>query len=509
METTKTEQLTAPAHTRPGPRERPGVEPAPRAPDPASESITSPEVIGSTEGTYAEAAEVSRATETRSRWGVLRHHHFRNVWIAAFGSSVGGWMEIIGIQWVMTELTTSDAWTASGKPGATLMMAYLGAAQLGPTLVLGILGGLLADRVNRKMLLLVTQAILMVIAGCLAVVSYVGHLSPSLLILFSIGNGITMAFNVPAWQVLTPRLVPRDELTRAITLNGVQFNLARVVGPALGGVLMAWQGPTVLFVVNTLSFLGILLAVATTPDSPAPRHDGSSAWMQIKEAASFMFQRRGPFRVFIALVLFSTLAAPLMRMLPLFVKQIYHAEEGTFGTLLSVMGLGAVLGGLAMRIIPSWYPKHHFIPLSITLAGLSITAVAAAPTAVWAAAALFFCGGFWLWSFNSSISALQLLVDDRMRGRVMAVSNTAVFGAMPIGSLLAGWLAHLISGRAEDAVGTQVAVGAMAVVLTLAGVVMLIWRTPEVDGIEPGQPGHERRPGLIAGITAGAHRPMR
>jgi MFS family permease len=418
-------------------------------------------------------------------------------------------MEIIGIQWVMTDLTTTPAWAKAGNPGATLMMAYLGAAQLGPTLVLGILGGLVADRVNRKKLLLVTQTILMVIAALLATAAHLGRLSPSLLLYFSLGNGITMAFNVPAWQVLTPRLVPRDELTRAITLNGVQFNLARVVGPALGGLLMGMYSPTVLFLVNTASFLGILIAVATTPDAPAPRYHGASARGNDKHSASIMFRRRGPFRVFIALVLFSALAAPLMRMLPLFVKQVYHAKEQTFGILLAVMGLGAVTGGIAMKWVPPWYPKHHFIPLSITLAGLCITAFAAAENAWAASAALFFAGIFWLWSFNSSISALQLLVEDRMRGRVMAVSNTAVFGAMPLGSLVAGWLSELVSGTADDALGTQVAVGTLAVLLTIAGVVMLIWRTPEVDGIEPGQPGFDRQPGLIAGITAAAHRPAR
>jgi MFS family permease len=501
VETPKPEQPAAPV--APGAEETPEVDPESPA-----------DSLASAEAAYAEAA-LAESTQAESaapeappsRWGVLRHHHFRNVWLAAFTSSVGGWMEIIGMQWVMTLLTTTDEWIDAGKPSATLMMAYLGAAQLGPTLLLGLIGGLVADRVNRKRLLLVTQMILMVIAVFLAVASYYDRLSPTLLILFSIGNGVTMAFNVPAWQVLTPRLVPREELTRAITLNGIQFNLARVIGPGLGGVLMGIYGPTVLFIVNALSFVGILIAIATTPDSPAPRHDGAGPWAQIKEAAAFMFHRRGPFRVFVALVLFSMLAAPLMRMLPLLVKQVYHAQEQTFGTLLSVMGLGAVIGGLSMKLIPAWYPKHHLIPLSITLAGLSITAVAAANTALLAGLALFFCGAFWLWAFNSSISALQLLVDDRMRGRVMALSNTAVFGAMPVGSLLAGWLAEGISGRADDAFGTQVAVGALAVVLTISGIVMLIWRTPEVDGIAPGQPGFDRRPGLIAGILAGAHRP--
>lgn len=444
-----------------------------------------------------------------SRLGVLRHRHFRNVWGAAMVSSVGGWMEIVGVQWVMAELTRAPEWRAAGNPGPTLMMAYLGAAQLGPTLVLGIAGGLLADRVNRRRLLLITQTALMVIAFLLAGASFAGLITPALLLGVSLATGIAMAFNVPAWQVLTPRLVPRDELTRAIMLNGIQFNIARVVGPGLGGVLLAIYGPTVLFAVNALSFLGVLVAVAGTPDAPAPAHDGASPWARMREAIGFVLGSKGPLCVIIGLVLFSMLAAPLMRMLPLFVSQVYGAQEATFGSLLAIMGLGAVFGGVAIRVIPPWYPKHHFIPLSVMLGGLAVTWFATVTTVTWAGVSLFFCGIFWLWSFNSSMAALQLLVDDRMRGRVLSISNTLVFGAMPLGSLLAGYIGEVVSGRADDGFGTQVGVGSLALVLALAGLVMLVWRVPEVDGLRPGDVGFDRRPGLLNGLTARAHRPRR
>src|SRR5262249_16224211 len=146
------------------------------------------------------------------------------------------------------------------------------------TLILGIPGGLVADRVNRKRLLLATQTSMMVIAGLLAAASHWGWATPLVLIGLSLLQGVTLAFNTPAWQVLTPRLVPREELTEAIALNGLQFNLARVLGPALGGVLMAAYGPTVLFVVNTASFVAVLLPVAITPDAPGLGSDGTSAW---------------------------------------------------------------------------------------------------------------------------------------------------------------------------------------------------------------------------------------
>lgn len=443
---------------------------------------------------------------------MLRHKHYRTVWCGALISSVGGWMEMIGVQWQMTQITLDKDWVASGHPSASLMLAYLGTAQLAPMLLLGIAGGLVADRVNRKKMLLLTQVILMFVAAFLMVASIpaVGWLSPMFLICISLVNGITMAFNVPAWQVLTPRLVPRDELTKAITLNGIQFNLARVVGPGLGGLLMAYYGPTALFVINTLSFLGVIFAVWTTPDSPPPQRDGRRAMEQIREAVAFVFRNKGPCRVFFALVIFSVLAAPLVRMLPLFIKEVYHQEERTFGIMLAVMGLGAVLGGLALKLMPSWYPKHHFIPLSMTLSGVAVLLFSAVTSVYVACGLIFFVGVFWLWAFNSSMSAMQLLVDDRMRGRVMAVCNTAIFGANPLGLLMAGYIGHVVAGHSdssESGSGAQVGVGALSAVLVVAGLVMLIWRTPEVDGIMPGEPGYDRKPGLLRGVLASGHRP--
>lgn len=439
--------------------------------------------------------------------GVLRHRAFRNVWLGAFGSSIGGWMEIVGVQWVMTVQTLSPEWVASGRPGATLMLGYLSAAQLGPTLALGLWGGLVADRVDRKRLLLVTQVVMMLIAAALLVASAAGRLTPAVMLVLSLLNGVAMAFNMPAWQVLTPRLVPREELTKAITLNGMQFNMARVIGPGLAGVLMAQFGATVLFAVNTLSFLGVLLAVSSTPPAPPPPREDVKAWSQIREALRFTFRQRGPLAIFTALVLFSALAAPLVRMLPVFVQEVYHAEERVYGLLLALMGAGAVVGGLSLKWLPPWYPKHHFIPLSVLGGGAMIAAFSVMDSVLGASVFIFLCGAFWLWAFNSCMAAMQLLVDDRMRGRVMAVCNTAVFGVMPLGAIAAGWISHIASGRADSGLGTQVGVGTLGAVLAAAGLVMLIWRTPEVDGLRPGDPGYERRPSLLAGITARAHRP--
>lgn len=464
---------------------------------------------------HSEAAPASTPTtapepQPPSRLGVLRHQHFRTVWLAAFGSYVGGWFEFVGTQWIVTEKTGQMVWSS-----------YLGAAQLVPTLFLGILGGIVADRVNRKKLLLVTQTVMMLIAIAFAIVVWADPRSPVLLgwlLGLALAQGVTIAFNNPAWQVLTPRLVPRNELVRAITLQGISFNAARAIGPALGGIIMGAWSPMALFVINAVSFIGVLVAVMTTPDAPAAAAEPGwqrRVWRDTKEAARFIFLERGPRAAMLAGAVFAALGTPVLRFLSMFVTSVYHLEEKTFGVLTGVMGAGAVVGGLLMKRIPEWYPKHHFIPLSVMLGGVWILLFSITSNPWMAGGLMFFVGWFWMWAFNSSMAAMQMLVQDHMRGRAMAVVNMVALGLMPAGYFFATWIGETTAGLVrkhapaywDDGLATQAGVGICAAMLVVAGVVMLIFRTPEVDGLKPGDPGYDRVPSLWRGITASVHRP--
>jgi len=459
---------------------------------------------------------VSDSSEPPSRWGVLRHKHFRNVWAAALVSNTGGWMEMLGVQMIVAHET-----------GSLKMAGYLAAAQMSPILVLGLAGGIVADRVNRRTLLVVTQVMLMVIAVALAAVSYFG--APPMgwmlalesdmvaaLMVLSVVQGIVMSFNMPAWQVLTPRLVPRSELTKAITLNGVQFNMARVVGPAAGGWILAASAgsATPLFIINAITFMAVVVAVITTPDAPAPPRParGEHPWKQLGTAFAFVLKNKGPLCVFAAMILMSLLAAPLVRMLPLYAIDVYGLSQTdadrAVGNLLAVLGLGAVVGWLLLRWMPPWYPKHHFIPMSLCGAGLTICVFATTGTLGWGYFTMFFCGVFWIWGFNQAWAAMQHLVEDSMRGRVMATANVASFGATAVGTIGAGWLGESIAAATGDrALGTHLAVGVLAAVLLVAGVAMLLWRVPEVDGPEVAYQKGTNRRSLLEGLTALSHRP--
>lgn len=411
-------------------------------------------------------------------------------------SSIGTWMEGLGVQWLMAEQT-----------GSTVMLAWLAAAQLGPMLLLGLLGGLATDRLERRGLLLATQLAMMLIAAGLTVASALDQATPAVLLALGLLSGVTMAFNAPAWQVMTPRLVPRDELHRAIALQGLQFNLARVVGPALAGLLLAQTSATLLFALNTLSFVAVILAIRSTEPAPPPPGPAPPAGAQVREALRFMFGEPGPRALLVMLVLLSALAAPLQRMLPLFVSEVFHAGEAAYGLLLGLFGAGAVLGGLTLGRWPSWYPRHHLIPLALTLTGACMTLFCATRSLPLACAWIFAAGLAWIWAFSSMITALQLRVRDAMRGRALALGNMAMFGAMPAGSLLAALLgarlATWLDAAEPGAATVQLGVGASTLLLTALGLLLLIWRTPEIDEA-PGPPAAR---GLWRGVTARAHRP--
>lgn len=489
MEATS-EQPRGPTQTPAQPRALDGESPAP----------------DDTTGGGSPAAAIPQSAST---WSVLRHRHYRNIWLAAFGSSLGGWMEIVGVQWSMAKATVAESWTSRNLPEAPVMMAYLAVAQMGPLLLLALPGGVAADRLNRRRLLLTTQTARMLVAIALCVLAYRGVINPWVLMVLGFLDGVALAFNIPAWQVLIPRLVPREDLTRAITLNGLQFNLARALGPALGGLLMAQFGVGMLFLINALSYAGVIWAVWITPDaSEEARAPRASIWQSTIEGCIYVWRHKGARFLILAIVLFSMLGTPLLRLMPLIVKGVYRMGEDIYGVLLGVMGGGAVLGALSIRYIPWWYPKHHFVPLSMTVGSVFLALYGLMTNVFLAAAAVFFTGIFWMWSFNSAFAALQMLVEDRIRGRVLAICNMLSFGAMPLGAYAAGLIAQQIDGDAPNAGhGSRIALVVLAALLFVISLAMLIWRTPEADGLKPGDKGYDRRPGLFSGITASAHRP--
>lgn len=501
---------------------------APREPHETTEPMLAPAAVDSSPDVPS-IVEVDRGPlineqPLSTRELLKAYPAYRRVWLGSFASSLGGWMEIVGVQWAMAQTTLEPAWVNAGRPSAPIMMGFLAAAQLLPQLFFGLIGGVVADRMDRRLMLLITQNARMLIAGVLCAMAWLGALNPYLLLVLGAADGIASAFNLPAWQVLTPRLVQRKDLSSAIALNGLQFNLARALGPAMAGLVLGMTipgipGTALVFLINTVSFIAFIVAVWRTPrdqregevkkDLGGPRE----AWSLIREALVFTRRHRGVLALTLGLTAFSTFAAPLLRFIPILVKEVYvpgaasGQQERVFGLLLGLMGLGAVTGVLTLKHIPTWYPRHHFVPLSMTLGAISIALLAAANSVLLACVAIFFVGIFWLWSFNQSYSALQLLVPDRLRGRISAIANIASLGSTPIGALLGGVVGTTIAGREYEGVAAIVALAFLSLCLLVAGMTMLTFRTPEIDAMDPDDPAAVRRPSLFRGVLATAHRP--
>lgn len=453
---------------------------------------------------------IEGATSTVTFSDVLANKDYRSVIIAQFVSNIGGWMEMFAIQMFLAQ-----------KTGRLDDAGILALAHSLPVFILGVFGGVVADRVDRRKMLVITQVLAGLVALAVALVTYLDYPEGSRVAvywLFALGavNGAVMAFNFPAWQVLTPRLVPRVQLSKAIILNGIQFNLARTIGPALAGAVLALVATWPLLVFNAISFFLVSVVVARTPKPEASKPSTTSFYEQVSTAVRFLLHEPGPRAVLLAQVMLSMLAAPLVRMISLFLLDVYgmpkQQAEVNGGIMLAVQGVGAVIGGLCLRFIPAWYPKHHFIPIAVTGLGLSITLFALTPNVYFGYAAMLVCGFFWIWAFNQSWSAMQLLAPEHMRGRVMSLVTAAGFGATALGAFVAGQGGEMIKSREilSEAGATILSIAGLSVPLLITGLVMMRYRVPEVDGLRRMDPS--RKPvdrTLTNAVFAWNHRPRK
>ena len=428
-------------------------------------------------------------------FAVLRHFAFRWIWLGSFASNVGNWME-----------TVAQAWLVQQQSHSPFLVELLAAAEFIPVALLALPAGALADRQDRRKLLVIGQSAMMIMAAVLAVLTHLHYATPAVIIALAFLEGAAWASVMPAWQALVPALVPREELPPAIALNSAQFNGARLLGPMLAGALLSAAGAAIVFDVNVVSFVGIVvvLAVVRVPARPLRDAHTRAGMLQkqggIREALSWALRQPGPRRILLSLFMFALLAAPVQGLLPVYADQILNVGAHGYGLLLSCLGAGAIVGALTLARLPPTYPRHHLIPLSML--GFALCAVLYGGSSHFAVAglALMVGGVFWVWSLASSNTAMQLLVPDTLRGRAMSILAVANTGALPLGHLLGGTLAHAWGPRAAMLLSSS-ALACYAI--------WSVWaREPAIDAMEP--PFPPRPPGLRAAVweafTAASHR---
>jgi len=359
----------------------------------------------------------------------FQYRDFRLMWIGACTSSIGTWMQIVAQGWLIYRLSHSSFLLGLDQ--------FLGGI---PIFLFSLIGGVVADRTERRKILLVSQYIQMASAGTLTVLVAMGltHVWPILCLSFV--SGLAQAFGGPAYLSLIPTLVDREDMPNAIALNSIQFNLAVTIGPALGGLALARWGEKWCFGLNALSFIAPIISLSIISARFVPESTQESLFGSLKQGIKFL-RRQGSMEALIFLAFCMTaLSMPLRTYIPVFVKDIFHRGPETYGTLLSLMGVGSICGSLAVASRGNMSNKGRVALAMLMCMGAGISIFSLSKVLPLSYAMLVLVGASMMAVFATVTSLVQLITANEMRGRVMSVYNCAFRGGMPMGNLASGWL---------------------------------------------------------------------
>lgn len=373
------------------------------------------------------------------------------MWIGACTSTTGSWMQQIAQAWLVFDMSKSP-----------FLLGLDGFLANIPIFLFSLIGGVIADRMDRRHLLLGSQFLQMFSAFLLTALYMMHWLQVWHILALSFVSGVAQAFGGPAYLALVPTLVPREILPNAIALNSIQFNLARVVGGALGGLALAQLGPEWCFGLNGLSFFAPIISLLMLSVRFVPAQTGESILTSMKQGFGFI-RKQGAMEALIVLAfLMTALGIPLLTFLPVFAKDIFHEGPLTFTVFMVCSGAGSIVGALVVAGMGNMKHKGRIALLMLVCLGAGIAGFALSPFLVLSCALLFFCGGSIIAVFATITSLVQLITSDDMRGRVMSVYNVAFRGGMPMGQLVTGWLVPIFSAPSVIAVN-----GALLVLLAV------------------------------------------
>ena len=388
----------------------------------------------------------------------LRIPLYRTWWLAAQSSNAGTWMQQVAAAWLVLDQT-----------GSAAAVGLLGLAQRGPSLILTPLAGRFADRRDRRVVLAWTFFLQLVAAVGLTVAALLGVAGPGTVIALSLLAGVGQALASPAQLATVSSLVPRELLPAAVSLQSAGFNLTRVVGPALAGLLLVVHGATLPFALNALSFVAPTVVALRLPASSS---GGRGADATVRGAVDYARRSRALMRLLVGCAVFTFLAAPLTVLMPVYARTLGVGPDG-LGLLLAAFGAGAALGAvLGLRFLRST-PRHRLIPAAMTAFAVADVLAAVAPSFGPALIACAVAGACWLTVFTSTNASIQLISPDRLRGRLLSLYLWALVGPMAVSGVALGWVA----GEA----GIRLGLLLCAAPLAAYGVFALSRPVPEID----------------------------
>jgi len=401
----------------------------------------------------------------RGTFTALKHPNFRLWFIGQLVSLVGTWMQITAQGYLVFDLTHSPAY-----------LGYVGFANGIPIFILTLYGGVVADRVPRRILLIITQAYMMLLAAILATLVFTNLIQPWHIILLAFMSGIGNSFDAPARQAFVVELVGHDDLTNAIALNASMFTTANAVGPAVAGITYAAFGPAWCFTLNGISFLAVILALALMHIKPIVYDTvRKSAVHAMSEALHFVSKKRTIILLLATVLVVGMFGMSLASLMPVWAVDVLNGDVKTNGWLLSARGLGSLMGALTVAAFSAravrgklWTAGSFMLPgLMLLFSFMHIVPISLA--------VMVMVGWAFMTILNTSNALVQLRVTDALRGRVMGLYSLVFMGAMPLGTLILAWLAEQVSAPFAVWVASGV----------LACYFIIIWfRFPEVRKLE-------------------------
>ncbi len=364
----------------------------------------------------------------------FHYRDFRLMFIGACISSIGTWMQNLAQAWIVLDISKSAFYL-----GLDAFLAGI------PVFLFSIIGGVVADRVERRRVLLVSQYVQMTSAFLLTLLIFFHVVRIWEILCLSFVCGTAQSFGGPAYSALIPTLVKKDDMPNAIALNSIQFNLARVLGPALGGVALDRLGAVWCFGLNGLSFLAPIISLAIPTTRYLPQNTGESVLASMKSGFRFI-RHQGAMEALIFLAFAMTaLGFPMMTFLPWFAKTTFHGGPWTFTLFLCSSGVGAVIGALMVAWMGNVAHKGRIALVSLLGLGAGIAIFSFSTNLILSCVVLFLTGIGLMTVFANVNSVVQLITPNEMRGRVMSVYNSAFRGGMPMGNLLTGWLVPIFT----------------------------------------------------------------
>jgi len=364
----------------------------------------------------------------------FQYRDFRLMWFGACMSSIGTWMQIVAQGWLIYRLSHSAFLLALDQ--------FLGGI---PIFLFSLIGGVVADRAERRKILLVSQYVQMSSAILLTILVATGTVHVWQILCLSFVSGLAQAFGGPAYQALIPTLVDKEDIPNAIALNSIQFNLAVTVGPALAGQALAKLGEKWCFGLNALSFLAPVISLSIISATFLPPATTDSMFGSLKEGIKFVRKQNSMVALIVLAFCMTALSMPLRTYIPVFVKDIFHRGPETYGSLLSMMGIGSICGSLAVASRGNILKKGRVALTMLICLGLGIAGFSVSRSLPLSYAMLVLVGASMMAAFATVTSLVQLTTTNEMRGRVMSVYNCAFRGGMPMGNLMSGWMVPIFT----------------------------------------------------------------